>query len=54
MFRFLQLFWYYPSFFFFLYVYTIKLQKKEKLVFIDQFFANVTKITKSFFEKFNF
>lgn len=53
MFRYLQLFWYYPSFFLCLYIYTIKIQKKSKLVLIDQLISNVMKITKIFLERLN-
>ena len=54
MFRYLSLFWYYPSFLFCLYVYIIKLQKKEKRqIIIDQIFSNLKIITKSFLDKFN-
>lgn len=54
MFRYLQLFWYYPSFFVLLYIYTIIFQKKVKLVIIDQFYVNVKKITTKIFDNFNF
>jgi hypothetical protein len=53
MFRYLQLFWYYPSFFVCLYIYTITIQKKSKLIFIDQIFSNVMRTTKNFLEKLN-
>ena len=51
MFRYLQLFWYYPSFFVCLYIYTITLQKKSKLVVIDQFVTNVKRLTKICLER---
>jgi hypothetical protein len=53
MFRYVQLFWYYPSFFICLYIYTILLKKKSKLIMIDQFFANVQRITKIVLDKLN-
>jgi hypothetical protein len=53
MFRYLQLFWYYPSFFICLYIYTITLQKKSKLIVIDQIMANLIQRTKILLERLN-
>jgi len=54
MFRYLQLFWYYPSFFALIYIYTIIFQKKVKLIVIEQFYVNVKNITTKIISKFNF
>ena len=49
----MQLLWYYPFFFFVLYVSTVTIQKKSRLVRLDTLFSNVTRITRSFLERFH-
>jgi hypothetical protein len=53
MFRYVQLFWYYPSFFFFLYIYILKIQNPSKLEIFDQFFSNLNKSAKNFLDRLN-
>jgi hypothetical protein len=54
MFRYLQIFWYYPSFFFFLYIYVIKVQEVSKLTIRDRLFSVLVRTGKSFLDRFNF
>jgi len=49
----MQLFWYYPSFFFFLYIYTIKFQRQSKFLFFGQAFSIFMKWTKDFLDRLN-
>jgi hypothetical protein len=53
MFPYVQLIWYYPFFFFFLYIYVTKIQNISKLVKNAQIFSNVQKITKNFLDRLN-
>jgi hypothetical protein len=54
MFNFVQLVWYYPSFFLLMYISLITFQKKSYYLILDSSVLQIKKLTQKFLEKLNF